>query len=45
MSANETVENNITNNPMSSFPRFKNADFIPCSFLCQAMFCTPANAG
>ena len=45
ISANEAVENNNTNKPMSSFPRFKNTGFIPCSFLYQAMFCMPAKAG
>jgi hypothetical protein len=30
---------------MSSFPRFNNSDFIPCSFLYQAMICMPAKAG
>ncbi|MFC1740601.1 hypothetical protein ACFL0N_03900, partial [Pseudomonadota bacterium] len=43
-SAKEVVENNITNKPVSRFPRFKNTDFIPNSFLYQAVFCMPAVA-
>jgi len=43
-SANEAVENNIANKPTSRLPRLKNTDFIPCSFLFQAVFCMPAGA-